>query len=378
MSAIDSRTVIALVSLMGALMSLVLFFMRRNYPASIKGIGEWSLTLLLLFAAGVLASMRDQAPDLVTVAVPNLLITAGTYLAFVGSQRFVNQPPRLLPNLVLIALVNLVLLWFTVVDSSYGSRTLVLTLALAYLFGIHAHLYARHGYGTFSDRFVVFILCLATLNELLRFVTAAAMPVGQNLFDPSWPNLLYITAYPFIMLLLAIGMVLLATHRLRVELEHLATHDSLTNATTRRHLNDSCEQELERCRRHGRSTALLLMDLDHFKAINDTRGHQAGDQVLIRFVDIVNGLLRRGDELGRFGGEEFVALLPETALPDALMVAERIRAACEADTVQLGCTVSIGVSSYQTSADTTDSLLARADAAMYRAKAAGRNRVEAG
>ena len=94
-------------------------------------------------------------------------------------------------------------------------------------------------------------------------------------------------------------------------------------------------------------------------------------------MDTVNTLLRRGDELGRFGGEEFVVLLPEISLPEALLVAERIRAACQADAGMPPYTVSIGVASYQSETDTVDSLLGRADAAMYRAKARGRNQVEA-
>jgi diguanylate cyclase (GGDEF)-like protein len=94
---------------------------------------------------------------------------------------------------------------------------------------------------------------------------------------------------------------------------------------------------------------------------------------LIRFVDIVNALLRRGDKLGRLGGEEFVVLLPETSLANALQVAERIRAACEQDGQKPSCTVSIGVTADL--AVTDDTLMARADAAMYAAKAAGRNRV---
>ena len=209
-------------------------------------------------------------------------------------------------------------------------------------------------------------------------VTALTMPISGGLIDRSPQNLIYITVYPFFLLLLAIGLVLLATDRLRGELEHLATHDPLTNALTRRHMNQAIEQELERCRRHGRAMAILGLDLDHFKAINDNHGHQAGDQALIRFVDRVNAQLRLGDQLGRFGGEEFVVLLPETAVSEALAVAERIRTACETDTFKPNCTVSIGATSYQGETDTVDKLLARADAAMYRAKAAGRNRVEAG
>ncbi len=139
-------------------------------------------------------------------------------------------------------------------------------------------------------------------------------------------------------------------------------------------MNEAVAQELERSRRQGRDLSLLAMDLDHFKSINDTYGHQAGDRVLIEFVADVKTLLRRHDQLGRFGGEEFVVLLPETNPDTALAIAERIRVMMA--TRKSGCTVSIGVTSRLNDSDTVDALLARADAAMYRAKSNGRNRVE--
>lgn len=376
MNQVDPRTVILLSGVMGGLMSLVLFFLQRNFPNTIKGLREWAWALFVLFCAGVLASLRDLAPVWISNVIPNLLIGSGTYLAYLGSQRFFGQTVRAKVHLALIALVNLALLWFTVVTPSYPTRILLLTPLLIYLIGMHAALLLRQGQGRFSHRFVAAVLCLATLNEVVRLATALTMSVGDTLFDRQPQNLVHITAYPFLMLLMAIGMVLLATDRLREELEYLATHDALTNALTRRHMNQACAKEIERCRRHGRNMAVLAMDLDHFKDINDAHGHQAGDQVLIRFVDCANAMLRRGDELGRFGGEEFVALLPETTLPEAMLVAERIRAGCETQATAHRCTVSIGVATCRPESDTLDQLLARADAAMYRAKANGRNRVE--
>lgn len=123
--------------------------------------------------------------------------------------------------------------------------------------------------------------------------------------------------------------------------------------------------------------SLLLMNLDHFKAINDSYGHQSGDKALMEFVSRVRTLLRRSDQLGRFGGEEFVLLLPETTLDVALLVAERIRTMIDQSTTEPHYTVSIGVTTNQLANDNLDTLLARADSALYRAKDQGRNRVAA-
>jgi diguanylate cyclase (GGDEF)-like protein len=212
--------------------------------------------------------------------------------------------------------------------------------------------------------------------QVLRLVTSFIWPVGVDIFDKSPVQLIYVASFVFCILLFSISTVLLATERLHAELEHLAAHDSLTNTLTRRFMNEACENELERCRRYGRHMALLLMDLDHFKRINDTHGHQAGDRVLVNFVTQVKALLRLPDQFGRFGGEEFIVMLPDTSLEDAVLVAERIREVCAQASQGPSCTVSIGITTYQHEKDTVDSLLARADAALYRAKANGRNRIE--
>ena len=378
MSAIDPRTVLLLTGIMGGLMSLVLYSLKRNYPASIEGLGDWSAALLLLFAGGLLVAGRGKLPNLVSISVASFLLWSGLYLAYVGSQRFFGAKPRIAPWMTLITGVALVQLWFSVVEPSYHMRLVLTTVATACLSGVHAWLVFRQGSITFSRGLAVGVLVFLFGAQVMRLVTSfsAPFPLNAEFFDTSTLQLTYITSFAFSVLLFSISAVLMATDRLRIELEHLANHDSLTNALTRRHMDDACRSELERCRRHGRSMALLIMDLDHFKEINDTYGHQAGDQALINFVARVNALLRGPDQLGRFGGEEFVALLPDTSLDEAIAVAERIRGACTLAGQAPACTVSIGVTTNRKDNDSVDTLLARADAALYRAKAAGRNRVE--
>jgi diguanylate cyclase (GGDEF)-like protein len=144
----------------------------------------------------------------------------------------------------------------------------------------------------------------------------------------------------------------------------------------RRGFEDILQRGFAEAIRYGRPASMVLVDLDHFKAINDSHGHLAGDRVLADFGVRVAALLRRPDSFGRFGGEEFVALLPETEPEAARVVAERIRAALETAEEQPGCTVSIGIAVSRSDDNAIDAVLARADAALYRAKAGGRNRVE--
>lgn len=378
MSVIDPRTILLLTGIMGGLMSLVLYALKRNYPASIKGLGEWSAALLLLFVGGMLVAGRGKLPNFVSISVSSFLLWCGLYLAYVGTQRFFGVRPRIGPWMTLITGLALVQVWFTLIEPSYHMRLMLTTVVTAGLSGVHAWRVAKQGSLTFSRGLAVGVLVFLLAAQVMRLVTSFTMPMALNaeFFDTSVIQLIYITSFAFSILLFSISTVLMATDRLRIELQHLANHDSLTNALTRRRLDDACRSELERCRRHGRSMALLIMDLDHFKMVNDTFGHQAGDQTLINFVSRVNALLRGPDQLGRFGGEEFVALLPDTTLDEALLVAERIRDACVLADQAPACTVSIGVTTNRKDNDTVDTLLARADAALYRAKARGRNRIE--
>ena len=173
--------------------------------------------------------------------------------------------------------------------------------------------------------------------------------------------------------MLSIGAVLMSTDGLRTELEHLATHDSLTNTLNRRALLQRCEDELERAQRYGNGPSIMMVDLDNFKAVNDTWGHQHGDAVLVHFAEHTGQALRRADRLGRYGGEEFLVLLPGADTAADQGVAQRIHATLSAGH-PLDCQVSIGLTSWSGPQETLDAMLSRADAALYRAKNEGRNR----
>jgi diguanylate cyclase (GGDEF)-like protein len=374
---LDPRTIILLAGVMGVLMSVVLFFLRRNYPPSIKGLGEWSAAAAIIFVSTLLFGTRGVVPDFFSVVVANLVLLTGLSLLYFGSQRFLGMSPsiRLWGGLIVAAAP--VLVWYTHVEPHYGIRLLVMTLLMTLLSFSHARLIMRHGTRGFATFLTVAALLIQMVVQALRFGSAFSTLADSILLDPSPTQTAYITTYAFCMLMITIGVVLMATDRLRAELEHLATHDSLTGALNRRALIEAGTLELARCRRNHQVMALLVMDLDHFKAINDTHGHQTGDRVLVDFAGRVTHLLRQVDRFGRFGGEEFVVLLPETSLAEARLVAERIRAEVEAGNKELpACTVSIGVAVSGPDDLEVDGIVARADAAMYRAKEGGRNRVE--
>lgn len=168
-------------------------------------------------------------------------------------------------------------------------------------------------------------------------------------------------------------------------LRDMAFHDPLTQALNRRAFTHAMEQELQHLRRTGGCSALLMLDMDHFKNINDSFGHDVGDQVLQKLAQILHQQLREIDVLGRLGGEEFAVLLPLTDLDGATQVAERLRAAVADITLPLPTvgdgnvrfTISVGVTVLQAANthESIDTALKRTDQAMYQAKTTGRNRV---
>lgn len=164
------------------------------------------------------------------------------------------------------------------------------------------------------------------------------------------------------------------------EIYRLMTMDALTQTHNRRYFNEALEREYNRSLRYRRALSLLLFDIDHFKQINDTYGHVAGDSVLRQLSLVVKPRLRQQDVLARVGGEEFAVLLPEVDLPGARVAGEKVRKLVEGarfmvDTKEFGCTVSIGITTFDARVTTPTALYEIADKNLYAAKNAGRNRV---
>ena len=175
--------------------------------------------------------------------------------------------------------------------------------------------------------------------------------------------------------LLAAGSDITEQRRMEADLAYRASHDPLTGIYNRRRMRELVDGEIRRTQRHGTIFSVILFDIDYFKAINDQHGHDVGDSVLAELTAVVERRLREVDSLARWGGEEFLALLPETERASARQVAEALRASTAAtDFTTVGCvTISLGVA-VATESETVEALLKRADDNVYAAKTGGRNR----
>lgn len=186
---------------------------------------------------------------------------------------------------------------------------------------------------------------------------------------------------------MAFGFFWMTATSLNTRLEQMASTDPLTRVYNRRVFLDWCEKELSRAQRANTSFSILMLDLDHFKTINDSFGHHAGDEMLCAVVEEIQDSVRGIDILGRWGGEEFTVLLPGASLGAAFVVAQRIRGNIEKislqiddreqkeNTFDISVTASLGIASFRGDGDSIADLMQRADSALYQAKADGRNRV---
>ena len=378
MSPIDLRVFILINGVMAILMAVVLYAQARSYPRSIRGMGAWAFAQLAFMASTVLFGVQHRVHPLLGMGLANALLIGGGGVLLLGTCQHLGL--RVRRRWVAYGMVPVCLMagWLSGPPHWYTYRVLMVAGSLTLLFAFHAWVVWRHGPPRIGVRFTLATLCGLTLVMALRALTVFTHPPPPGIFVPSPVQVAYLASLSFGLLLMPIGGILMASERLRDELEALANKDSLTGAYTRRALFQAAESALARCRRLGTDVSVLLIDLDHFKQINDRHGHLMGDQVLTDFAARAQALLRWPALLGRFGGEEFVALLPDTGPEAALRVAERLRTSAPLPGLPV-CHLSIGVATLKAGESQGFSdLIARADAALYRAKHAGRNRVEWG
>lgn len=382
MTSLDLRSFNFLAALQCAVMGAVLLGMRRNVPSNIKGLRYWGFAPLLALGATSFYALLGYAPALLVGLGGNGLVMACTVTLMAGTCEFLGLRWRWWPwvTLVLACLAGLSV--FFVIWPDYRPRMLIFGLGMAAICAAHTQVLARHGRG-FAARLMLLAMAWQTLVLVVRALSTYWVDTAQTQrFDAgSVIHMVFVATFSFTILMVLVSAQLMASERLRQEFEHLASHDDLTGTLNRRAILRLAEQAHARWQQAGEAYALLLLDLDHFKHINDNHGHQAGDRTLVKTANTLQQSLRPGDRVGRYGGEEFVALLPASDLASAGRMAERLRARVEglpADADTPACTVSIGVGFVQAGDASWDDVMGRADQALYRAKAAGRNQVSLG
>ncbi len=284
------------------------------------------------------------------------------------------------PTAVALALAIAIFLACYHLDA-VGLRAVAASLILG-VFYMSAALALMGGWGASSmlRRFLAVTGALLALIVAARGVLVLAMPQGWGWLSNGLLRECYILALYASMLLYAFGMLLLGREKLQSELARLQIVDPMSGVPNRRGFFDLLAPWMSLARRPGQPTALVTLDLDQFKRVNDGYGHPAGDAVLRHVADVCKRQLRDSDQLGRLVGGAFAILLPRTGMDEASLVAERMRAAiegspCKTERALIAMTASFAVTTLRPD-DSTVTLFQRADAALQEAKRKGRNRVE--
>ena len=362
-----------------ALCAALFFFEFGSHKA--PSLSTWAISRQCQAAGWLLLYFRGSgvAPDLVSIPIGYGLLFAGVALE-AGSLWELAGRPRWRRYVYPLLGVSIAAFLACYAIDQIGLRVVASSLILGgfYLLGAAALALGWRN-GTMLRRFLVVALALLSLLVAARGILVLTMPGGWGWISNALVQALSSGAFVLLMLLTAFGYLLLSREQLQQELERLEMTDPLTDAPNRRGFFNLLAPWMALARRPGQPTAVVLLDLDQFKRINDGYGHPAGDAVLRTMVDTCKRQLRDSDILGRMAGVEFALLLPRTDLLDALLVAERIRRAIEATPVKteralIKMTASFGVTTIRPE-DTTVSLFQRADEALRAAKFGGRNKV---
>lgn len=353
---------------------------RREQP---EGLGYWALGLCLHGAAFILFILREMLPYALTVVLGNLLLVAAFALFCEAILQFHQQRMRRLWLWWPVAVVGPTL---AMLPESPSARAVVVTILCTYQATLLLAITYRERAGT-AGRGQYFVMLAAGLGIITMAVRALSTALGTDqaleLTSSTPVQMATFLVSCVILILSSMGLVLMTKERADAHNRRLAMHDELTGLPNRRYSVEVLERLLGALKRSRQPFSLLMLDIDHFKQINDQCGHMVGDRALRLLADGLRARLRAQDLAGRLGGEEFLVILPDTSATGASLLAESLRRSvaqlrlqCDGGSPQQ-MTVSIGVCTVLPGSHPSPlEVIDLADQALYRAKQNGRNRVE--
>jgi diguanylate cyclase (GGDEF)-like protein len=378
----DPLTVVIIATILALLNGGVLGLVHRGLLPDVRpSAADWRIGTLLFAGGLILIPVQGALPPAFILPVYNGCLLLGVALYWRAIRRFYGLPDAwwvFLPCVLATALV----FWFAAVTPHLPTRVVAVTVgSMVPLFVTACTLRARHDYGLTTSRFVlaglIGLLGLFIIVRTIYFATTSTPP--KSIMDKQdWMNLLTPFSLGILPVIGTTAFLLMASERVRWQWERAAATDYLTDLPNRRTITGNGIARFNAARRTGGKFAVAIIDIDHFKSINDRFGHDVGDLALKHVAALLNHACRGPHMLGRQGGEEFVALLDNANPADARAAGERLRLAIAAHPLglpsgPLTITASIGVSTIDAADKEFDDLLRRADVALYDAKAGGRN-----
>jgi diguanylate cyclase (GGDEF)-like protein len=358
---------------------------QRTYP----GFGLWTLANLVAAIGFFFLILHGILPDFMTMILGNYLAVATNLLCLEGNRKFLGLSSNRWFDAGVIALYAPLMAYFTFFDNNVASRIVVSSLCLAVISASSWYIFNRAVQKdiNFTYKFARITYFAFAVMMLLRAILTLTYSQITDFYAPDTIQSVVYLMFIVFAVLWRFQYLILNNERLQqelqsaqVELENLAKIDFLTGVNNKRNFFEIGNNEIQRAERFPYALTVLMFDIDHFKQVNDTHGHAAGDLVLTEIAEICKRNLRAVDVLGRLGGEEFAIILPDTNASSAEIVAEHLRSLIEESEIEfltekIKVTASFGIAAFNGADEQIEIILERADAALYEAKRAGRNRV---
>jgi diguanylate cyclase (GGDEF)-like protein len=354
--------------------AIVFCSMKIIYPY-LRGAGSVALAFFLATIGNVLLLFSGSIPNFLSIAVSHCLLLSAFVLFYTGVLHFFKSPRRIRYAWALTVAASILTIYLNLSHNRTTALTYVIALSFFLIRGVIALEIFRQAAGRIFLKIFAFLMAayaIFALNRVYFLLVLGHPPSPHQREILQIVSVLLSVSFVF---LIGLSFLLMLTSDLLTLVKDESERDLLCGVLNRRGIEQKLDAELKRAIRAGQNLAIALIDIDHFKAINDHAGHAAGDSALRDVVSAISGRLRPHDLLGRFGGDEFLLILPHTSSSEAFTVSSRIEQSVRELSIPgeaIPLTISIGLTQ-ATSGEVAAPLLARADKALYNAKNAGRN-----
>ncbi|HEX3373324.1 MAG TPA: GGDEF domain-containing protein [Edaphobacter sp.] len=373
-ASVDVGTLLGCQIVLTLIYAIVFCSMKINYPY-LRGAGSVASAFFLATIANILLLLSGSLPLFASIVVSHCLLLSAFVLFYTGVLHFFKSPRRIRYAWALTVVGSILTIYLNLSHNRTTALTYVIAISFFLVRGVIALEIFRQAAGRVFLKIFAYLMAayaFFALNRVYFLLVLRHPPSAQQREILQTVSVVLSVAFVF---LIGLSFLLMLCSELLTLVKDESERDLLCGVLNRRGIEQKLDTELNRADRTGQSLAIALIDIDHFKAINDHAGHAAGDAALRDVVSAIAGRLRPHDLLGRFGGDEFLLIFPHTDSSEAFAVSSRIEQSVRELSIPgeaIPLTISIGLTQ-ATSGEMTDILLARADKALYNAKNAGRN-----
>ena len=373
---LDIQTMILMTSIDAILQLLILIFLCLLVN-QYRGIKTYTIGRIFTIT-GYFISLIKSPYLSITLILAGVFLLVGASFGCIGIAQFTGKRIKIYYLLIINLLFLSVQSYFLIFQDVFVFKTISQTIFQMVVFSISTYCLLTTSYKSFvgASRFMAIVMIGLLMSLVARIVLLLRNPPDQ-LFSSNELNastLIIVFVFSF---LLTAGFIMMVCQRLYYDLKAAANTDVLTRLLNRRAMMHQLEIAMNQFYRSDRAFAIILIDVDFFKRVNDVYGHDGGDMVLVHLAQILQTKMRQIDSASRWGGEEFLILLPDTALEQAKEIAERLRSYVETNPTpsNIQITISLGIAVIRQHGNSLESLITAADHALYAAKRNGRNQV---